>query len=72
VPRSDVRNVVDLKWVYKIKRNVDGSIDRHKAQLVAKDFKQRYAIDYEDTFIPVIKAATIRIVLSVVVTKGGA
>jgi hypothetical protein len=72
VPRSDVKNVVDSKWVYKIKRNVDGSIDRHKAQLVAKDFKQRYAIDYEDTFIPVIKAATIRIVLSVVVTKGGA
>jgi hypothetical protein len=69
VPRSDVKNVVDLKWVYKIKRNGDGSIDRHKARLIAKGFKQRYDIDYKDMFSPVVKAATIRIVLSVAETK---
>jgi hypothetical protein len=62
--------VIDSKLVYKIKRNVDGSIDRYKARLVAKGFKQWYGIDYEDTFSLVDKVATIKIVLSIVVTKG--
>jgi hypothetical protein len=35
----DGKNVIDCKWLYKIKRKVDGSIDRYKAQLVAKGFK---------------------------------
>lgn len=45
-------------------------MDRYKARLVAKGFKQRYGLDYEDTFSPVIKMATIRIVLSIVVFRG--
>jgi hypothetical protein len=64
------RNVIDCKWVYKIKRKADGSLDRYKARLVAKCFKQRYDIDYEDTFSPVIKSATIRIVLSIAIFRG--
>jgi histone deacetylase 1/2 len=61
--------VIDCKWVYKIKRRSDGTIDRYKARLVAKGFKQRYDIDYEDTFSLVVKAATIRLVLSLAVSK---
>jgi hypothetical protein len=70
VPPRAWANVIDCKWVYKIKRKMDGSIDRYKARLVAKGFKQCYEIDYEDTFSPVVKAATIHIVLSIALSRG--
>jgi histone deacetylase 1/2 len=55
--------------VYKIKRRSDGKIERYNARLVTKGFKQRYGIDYEDTFSHVVKAATIRLVLSLAVSR---
>jgi hypothetical protein len=45
-------------------------VDRYKARLVAKGFKQRHGIDYSDTFSLVVKAATVRLVLSLAVSRG--
>jgi hypothetical protein len=70
VPPQAGRNVIDCKWVFKVKHKVDGSVDRHKARLVAKGFKQRLGIDYDDTFSPVVKPATIQLVLSLIVSQG--
>jgi histone deacetylase 1/2 len=70
VPTRKGINIIDSKWVFKTKRKVNGSIDRNKGRLVAKGIKQRYGIDCEDTFSPVVKVATIRLVLSIDVSRG--
>lgn len=66
-PKNNI-NIIDCKWVYKIKKKADGTIDRYKARLVAKGFHQ-YRIDYEDRFSPVVKIATVRLVLSIDVIR---
>lgn len=64
VPSSFDHNVIGCHWVYKIKRNLDGFVSRYKARLVAKGFHQQVSIDYDETFSPVVKPPTVRIILS--------
>lgn len=69
VPRQPHYNVVGCKWLFKNKFLPNGSHRRCKARLVAKGYNQQFGRDYTDTYSPVIKATTIRLVLDIAVTN---
>jgi len=67
VPFQGQNTIIDSKWAFKTKYKADGSIEQRKARLVAKGFQQTASLDYDETFSPVVKSSTIRIVQSIVV-----
>lgn len=69
VPKPDNVNVVSSKWVYKLKRDANGEISRYKARLVARGFTQVHGTDYSDTYAPVTRLETIRLLFALAVEK---
>ena len=70
VPNSYGLLVIQCKWVFRTKLIANGSLDKYKARLVAKGFQRTAGVDFSETFSPVIKASTIRIVFTLAVSRG--
>ena len=66
VSRPEGKSFVTSKWIYKIKHATKGSIEKFKARFVAHGFSQVEGVDYDETFAPVAKFSSIRVVISIV------
>ena len=64
------KKTVVSKWVYKVKTGADGSVQRHKARLVAQGFTQQYETDFDETFCPVVRQESLRPLLAMSVKHG--
>lgn len=60
--------LLDTKWVFKLKKNADGSIARYKARLVIRGYLQEFGVDYDETFSSVVRYESIRMLLSLAVS----
>ena len=69
VPFQPDMKIVSNKWIFRVKRLLAGSVDRYKARLVAKGFQQVPGLDFLDTYSPVVKASTIRVIFRLAATK---
>ena len=70
VPYPNEKNVIGNKWIYKVKFNSVGDIEKYKARLVAKGFAQKYGVDYEKTFASVVNMLIVRIILTLLAAQG--
>ena len=70
VDRPQHKKVIGVKWIYRTKLNYDGSVNKHKARLVVKGYVQIYGVDFSETFAPVARIDTIRMLLVLTAQKG--
>lgn len=62
LPKS--QKTIGVKWVYKVKKNAKGEVERYKARLVVKGYNQRAGIDYGKVFAPIARLETVRLMIS--------
>jgi len=70
VPRPDNQSIIGTKWVFRNKLDENGTVVRNKARLVAQGFKQQEGVDFEETFAPVARLESIRLLLVYASIKG--
>ncbi|EED15089.1 conserved hypothetical protein [Talaromyces stipitatus ATCC 10500] len=70
VKRSIGRSVISCKWVFDLKYGADGRLERFKARLVARGFSQQEGLDFEDTFAPVIRLESLRVLFAIAASYG--
>ena len=68
--KPTLKRAIGVKWVYRTKLNSDGSINKHKARLVVKGYAQMFGVDFSETFAPVARLDTIRMLLALAAQKG--
>ncbi|KAA3486344.1 pleiotropic drug resistance protein 3-like [Gossypium australe] len=69
VDRPDQKKIIGIKWVFRAKFNADGSLNKHKARLVVKGYSQQYGIDFMETFAPVARLDTIKLLFAIAAQK---
>jgi hypothetical protein len=67
---SEDKRVVVSRWIYKVKHAADGSVEKYKARFVAKGFSQKDRVNYEESFAPVARYSSIRVVMSLAIEMG--
>ena len=70
VPLPDGHRPITLKWLFKLKKDELGAVIKHKARLVARGFVQQEGIDYDDTFAPVARMESVRVLHALVAQEG--
>ena len=70
VDRPEHKKAIGVKWVYRTKLNPNGSVNMHKVRLIVKGYAQMFGVDFFDTFAPVARLDTIRMLLALAAQQG--